>query len=112
LGKIAKQLYGSESQFPLIVAANRISNPDRLQVGQRLNIPDSGTATPAFVVTPPEPPRTYGQALLSLQEHGFDKSSFDRTTGHASRLQGGILGRTSLVYLPSGAGVIQQHCNS
>jgi D-alanyl-D-alanine carboxypeptidase/LysM domain len=56
LGKIAKQFYGSTSQFPLIVAANRINNPDRLQVGQRLNIPDAGTATSAFVVTPPEPP--------------------------------------------------------
>ena len=55
LGKIAKQFYGSPSQFPLIVAANRISNPDRLQIGQRLNIPDAGTATSAFVVTPPEP---------------------------------------------------------
>jgi hypothetical protein len=56
LGKIAKQFYGSASQFPLIVAANRISNPDRLQMRQQLNIPDAGTATSAFVVTPPEPP--------------------------------------------------------
>ncbi len=56
LGKIAKQFYGSESQFPLIVAANRISNPDRLSMGQRLNIPDAGTATSAFMVTPAEPP--------------------------------------------------------
>lgn len=56
LGKIARQFYGTASQFPLIVAANRLSDPDRLRVGQRLNIPDAGTATSAFVVTPPEPP--------------------------------------------------------
>jgi hypothetical protein len=66
LGKIAKQFYGSASQFPLIVAANRISNPDRLQAGQRLNIPDAGTATSAFVVTPAEPPPTaVATAVLS-----------------------------------------------
>jgi hypothetical protein len=56
LGKIAKQFYGSTTQFALIVAANRINNPDRLQLRQRLNIPDAGTATSALVVTPPEPP--------------------------------------------------------
>jgi LysM repeat protein len=56
LGKISKQFYGSASQFPLIVAANRIGNPDQLRVGQRLNIPDAGTAASAFVITPPEPP--------------------------------------------------------
>jgi hypothetical protein len=66
LGKIAKQFYGSGSQFPLIVAANRIRNPDRLSVGQRLNIPDAGTATSAFVVTPAEPPpAAVATALLS-----------------------------------------------
>jgi LysM repeat protein len=72
LGKIARQFYGSESQFPLIVAANRITNPDLLSVGQRLNIPDAGTATSAFVVTPAEPPPTavatavLGPATMSL----------------------------------------------
>lgn len=66
LGKIARQFYGKASQFPLIVAANRISNPDRLSVGQRLNIPDAGTATSAFVGSPPEPPATaVSSAVLS-----------------------------------------------
>lgn len=66
LGKIAKRLYGSTSQFPLIVAANHISNPDRLRVGQRLNIPDAGTASSAFVVTPQEPlPVAVTSAVLS-----------------------------------------------
>src|SRR5512146_1103380 len=67
LGKIARQFYGTASQFPLIVAANRLSDPDRLRVGQRLNIPDARTATSAFVVTPPEPPpASVTSAVLSL----------------------------------------------
>ena len=40
LGGVARRFYGATGRFPLIVAANRIANPDRLRVGQRLVIPD------------------------------------------------------------------------
>jgi peptidoglycan L-alanyl-D-glutamate endopeptidase CwlK len=72
LGKIAGQFYGSTSQFPLIVAANRIADPDSLKVGQRLNIPDAGTATSAFIGAPAEAsavtaaPAVLGPATMNL----------------------------------------------
>jgi LysM repeat protein len=44
LGKIARKFYGDASRFPLIVAANHITNPDRLALGQMLVIPDAATA--------------------------------------------------------------------
>ena len=75
LGKIAKQFYGSASRFPLIVAANLIVNPDRLRVGQRLNIPDAGTATSAFVVTPPEPPAAAPTTLTLLSAQTVNLNS-------------------------------------
>lgn len=55
LGTIAKKFYGDASRFPLIVSANRITNPDRLAVGQKLIIPDAGTAATAFGAAPPTP---------------------------------------------------------
>jgi peptidoglycan L-alanyl-D-glutamate endopeptidase CwlK len=39
LGQIAKRFYGRMGAFTLIVAANRIRNPDRLRIGQELVIP-------------------------------------------------------------------------
>jgi hypothetical protein len=75
LGKIARRFYGDAGKFPLIVAANRIPDPDRLTVGRRLVIPDlavvEGAAEPAVVppalrpVSPVLPPTT-----LSLQRLG------------------------------------------
>ncbi len=53
LGKIAKKFYGDVGRFPLIVAANRIADPDRLKAGQRLVIPDAQAAGAAFSATPP-----------------------------------------------------------
>lgn len=51
LGQIAKRFYGRMGAFTLIVAANRIRNPDRLRIGQELVIPveDSPSSQP---VTP------------------------------------------------------------
>ena len=46
LGGIAQQYYGSPSRYPLIVAANRIADPDRLVMGQELIIPDAAAAAP------------------------------------------------------------------
>jgi len=51
LGKIARRFYGDASKFALIVAANAITNPDKLAPGQQLILPEAGTAPPA----PPTP---------------------------------------------------------
>jgi hypothetical protein len=95
LGKIARRYYGDASRFPLIVAANRIPDPDRLTVGRKLVIPDvavvdagAGAAPitpPASPPIAPRPPqiglslqrldrlhpalRTRGAALLDLCSH-------------------------------------------
>jgi LysM repeat protein len=56
LGRIARKFYGDASRYPLIVSANRITDPDRLAVGQRLVIPDAALAGRAFgPVTGPAP---------------------------------------------------------
>ncbi len=86
LGKIAKRFYGSASQFPLIVAANRISNPDVLRVGQRLNIPDAGTASSAFVVTPLEPTPSAATAALSPSVVNLNSQRLARVNPSLARL--------------------------
>ena len=48
LGRIARRFYGDASKYPLIVSANRISDPDQLSIGQRLVIPDENLAGRAF----------------------------------------------------------------
>lgn len=53
LGRIAREFYGDAGRFPLIVAANHITDPDRLGVGRKLIIPDLATATTG--THPPEP---------------------------------------------------------
>ncbi len=49
LGRIARKFYGDASRYPLIVSANRITDPDELAVGQQLVIPDADLAGRAFV---------------------------------------------------------------
>ncbi len=39
LGKIAQHFYGAASQSAKIVEANKISDPDKIRVGQELTIP-------------------------------------------------------------------------
>lgn len=39
LGKISKMFYGKSNQYMAIAKASNISNPDRISVGQHLNIP-------------------------------------------------------------------------
>lgn len=53
LGKIARKFYGQAARFPLIVSANRIADPDKLRIGQRLVIPDADAASMAFSPAPP-----------------------------------------------------------
>lgn len=45
LGRIALKVYGEAARYPLIVAANRIPNPDHLVTGQELVIPDLAIAS-------------------------------------------------------------------
>jgi hypothetical protein len=40
LGTLAARFYGSAAKYTLIATANRITNPDKLRVGQLLVIPD------------------------------------------------------------------------
>lgn len=64
LGRIAKRFYGDPSRFTLIASANAIANPDRLKVGQRLEIPERAPvqrlvpapAAPAPALSPPAAP--------------------------------------------------------
>jgi LysM repeat protein len=56
LGRIAKRYYGAANRFPLIVSANRITDPDRLKIGQRLVIPDAEAASIAFTPAPAAAP--------------------------------------------------------
>ena len=39
LSKVSKLFYGDPNKFGEIAKANNISNPDRIQAGQKLNIP-------------------------------------------------------------------------
>jgi nucleoid-associated protein YgaU len=39
LSKIAKRFYGSANKYGEIAQANGIDNPDKIQVGQDLNLP-------------------------------------------------------------------------
>jgi LysM repeat protein len=66
LGKIASRFYGSSRKFPLIVAVNRIADPDRLVVGQKLTIPDDlGAGSPTL----PSPSVTVGAPpILPINE--------------------------------------------
>jgi peptidoglycan L-alanyl-D-glutamate endopeptidase CwlK len=67
LGAIARRFYGATSRFPLIVSANRITNPDRLRVGQTLLIPELPDGV-AAVPAPPPPTRTDAISLRRLQD--------------------------------------------
>ncbi|HEY9311286.1 LysM peptidoglycan-binding domain-containing protein [Williamsia sp.] len=40
LSELAAKFYGDSSMFPLIAAANQLSDPDFITVGQILRIPD------------------------------------------------------------------------
>ena len=55
LGAIARRFYGATRHFSLIVSANRIGNPDRLRVGQKLLIPDLAEAAEGMTPAPAPP---------------------------------------------------------
>jgi LysM repeat protein len=69
LGIIARRFYGRLGAYTLIVAANRIRNPDRLRVGQELVIPprDAVPSDPAPDRGPATAPVAPLYAALSAQ---------------------------------------------
>ena len=87
LGRIARRFYGDAARFPVIVAANRIPDPDKLAVGRKLVIPDLSVVDGTAAGVPPAPRmpplglsfqrldrlhpavRTRGAALLELCMH-------------------------------------------
>jgi peptidoglycan L-alanyl-D-glutamate endopeptidase CwlK len=69
LGRIALQYYGSPSRYPLIVAANRIADPDRLVPGQELIIPDAAAAARGVAALPQPPaPSSLSGNLAALND--------------------------------------------
>jgi len=46
LSALAKKFYGDINLWPVLVSANKISNPDLIQVGQKLNIPSKRSLSP------------------------------------------------------------------
>ena len=65
LGKIAKKFYQDAGRFPLIVAANTISNPDKLTVGLELVIPNSAVASSALPLSVNEAAQSAGEAVAN-----------------------------------------------
>jgi len=47
LGKIANRFYGDSSKYTLIAEANHLQNPNQIQVGRELTIPDIAVTLPA-----------------------------------------------------------------
>jgi D-alanyl-D-alanine carboxypeptidase/LysM domain len=66
LGVIAKRFYGRMGAYTLIVAANRIRNPDHLRVGQELVIPSEAPSPDPVTLEPVTRP----YAAVSAQRLG------------------------------------------
>jgi LysM repeat protein len=56
LSSIAKKFLGDARKYPLIVAANQLSNPNVLPVGKVLTIPDPATDSGVAIPPPPVSP--------------------------------------------------------
>jgi len=65
LSRIARQVYGDPTKYPVIQKANNLTDPGRIWVGQVLVIPSLGGASPAPPAptpTPPQPEPTTSEA--------------------------------------------------
>lgn len=103
LSGIARQ-YGTTAQA--IAQANGIANPDRIQVGQRLQIPGSGPTAPTNPTPPPSGGTTYtvrpGDTLGGIaQRHGTTVQAIAQANGitNPDRIQVG-----QQLRIPSGSG--------
>ena len=99
LSSIADQAYGSESRWTLILGANPGLDPDRLQVGQVLRLPDASAATrPATVVgagvgpatsATPTPGATYrvgsGDTLSHIAQRAYGSAKYWELIYEANR---------------------------
>jgi phage tail protein X len=65
LGRLAREFYGEAGRFPLIVAANDITDPDRLKPGQELIIPDLATASAGAPPPPLDPAAALNRRRLA-----------------------------------------------
>ena len=99
LSSIADRTYGSESRWTLILGANPGLDPDRLQVGQVLQLPDpSSAARPATVVgagigpatsATPTPGATYrvgsGDTLSHIAQRAYGSAKYWELIYEANR---------------------------
>lgn len=99
LSSIAERTYGSESRWTLILGANPGLDPDRLQVGQVLRLPDaSAAARPATVVgagvgpatsATPTPGATYrvgsGDTLSHIAQRAYGSAKYWELIYEANR---------------------------
>ena len=71
LGGLARRFYGDASSYTLIVAANRIADPDRLSIGQELIIPDAAVASRAGVPSPSPASTPFTTRVMGMNEERF-----------------------------------------
>jgi len=71
LGGLARRFYGDASLYPLIVAANRIADPDRLSIAQELIIPDAAVAARAGVPSPSPASTPFATRVMGMNEERF-----------------------------------------
>ncbi len=64
LGRIAERFYGDPGQYRLIVTTNGIEDPNRLEVGMELKIPDVGEEAPVA----PSSPGVPGEVVLTAAQ--------------------------------------------
>ena len=78
LGRIARRFYGDAGRYPLIVAANRIPDPDRLAVGRKLVIPDLAVAERVTAAPAPADPARPDLVPPRLPQIGLSLQRLDR----------------------------------
>lgn len=69
LWEISKKIYGTGELYHIIAKENEISNPDTIQNGQIIKIPDVEFYTEKEVLKEAEEANKYKQALLDIKEY-------------------------------------------
>ncbi|MCP5149708.1 MAG: LysM peptidoglycan-binding domain-containing protein [Ectothiorhodospiraceae bacterium] len=84
LSRIAERLLGSAGKWSVIAEVNRLTNPDRLRVGQKLLIPSTEPVVVPAVVHPVPPPS--GTQTVTFSVEGRDVFALDATSGQRIHL--------------------------